>query len=351
MITSRLALALLAVVASGCGGESGSVGGAPGTTAPLPPTPPVSTPPVVAPPVSAPASTEREIAPATTNAAIVTGASTHVVTNPDPLIAAKGRLFVMLPGTGGTPRNQRLILRTGPPRGYHAIGLAYPNEQAINGLCATSPVDDCTGLARREVITGEDTSSLVAVDAANSIGGRLTALLIHLHRLYPTEGWGQYLVEGRPTWSSITVAGHSQGGGHAAYMAKLYLLDRSVMFSSPGDTGAARGTLAPWLGLPNVTPAARQYGFTHTADELVAYNLAIASWQRLGLDAFGQPVSVDGAASGYGGSHQLVTSAPPNPASTRDAAAHGATVVDAPTPLTAQGEPLYRPVWIYLAFP
>lgn len=156
---------------------------------------------------------------------------------------------------------------------------------------------------------------------------------------------------GEPVWSRITVAGHSQGAGHAAYLGKLLSLDRIVMFSAPGDKGSRPGTLAPWLSLPAVTAAARHYGFTHTADELAPFTVVTASWGRLGLNSFGPVTSVDGATAGYGGSHALSTSAPPNPASPRDAPAHGAPVVDVSTPLLANGEPLFRPVWTYIAFP
>lgn len=339
---------VFSLMVGACGGGSAS---APPVVVTPPAPPPVPPPPPPAPPPPPVASVEREVAPAVTSSAINIALSPHIVINPDPAVTQKGRLFVMLPGTGGIPRNQRLILRTGAARGYHAVGLTYPNDQAITDLCGNSPVDDCTGLARREVLTGEDTSPLVAVDAGNSIKARLTALLTYLAATYPNEGWGQFLAASRPDWSRITLAGHSQGAGHAAYAAKLYGLDRTVMFSSPGDTGAAPGALAPWLSLPNVTPVSRQYGFTHTADELAPYALVTASWGRIGLGAFGGPVSVDTAAPDFGGSHQLSTSAAPNPASPRGAPMHGATVVDVSTPLAPGGEPLFRPVWIYLAFP
>lgn len=354
MHSRLLAASLAALVLSGCGGGSDAPPVAvspPVSVAPIPTPPPSPTPPPAPVPAPAPASVEREVSPALTSAAITTNLSPHITINPDATVVARNRLFVMLPGTGGIPRNQRLILRTAAARGYHAVGLTYPNDEAITQLCATSAVDDCTGLARREVITGEATSPLVSVTAPNSIRARLTAVLTYLHATYPTEGWGQFLATGQPDWSRLTIAGHSQGAGHAAYMAKLFSLDRTVMFSAPGDTGAAPGTLAPWLSLPNVTPVSRQYGFIHSADELAPASLVIASWGRIGLGAFGAAVSVDTIGPDYGGSHQLTTSAPPNPASPRDAPAHGATVVDVSTPLTATGEPLYRPVWIYLAFP
>jgi hypothetical protein len=342
-LSSALAIALTLV---GCGGgsESSSSGGTAVTPPPAPGPPP---PPAVA------VSTEREISPAVTDAAININLSAHIAINPDPEVPAKGRLFVMLPGTTGIPRFYRQILRTGAPRGYHTIGLTYPNDTTIGGLCAGSTVADCAGLARNEVITGADTSPVVNINRANSITGRLISLLTYLNTTYPNEGWGQYVVGGQPNWTAITVAGHSQGSGHAAYLAKQQNLDRMIMFSGPSDTGIAAGSQAPWLSLPNVTPASRQFGFTHTADTLVPLALVSRNWDQLGLAAFGIATSVDGATSPFGNSHKLTTSlAPnPNPPSPVSDPEHSAPVLDAVTPLTANGTPAYAPVWIHLAFP
>jgi hypothetical protein len=270
------------------------------------------------------------------------------VINPDPAVTPRGRLFVMLPGTGAVPRFYRLIVRTGAQRGYHAIGLTYPNDEAVDTLCGSSAPSNCSGDTRREIITGIDTSPAVSVDAANAITGRLHALLTHLHASFPAEGWNQYLRAGEPDWRLITIAGHSQGAGHAGYFAKLHELDRIAMFAGPGDVGAGG---AAWLTLPNITPVDRHHGFAHTADPLVPLALVTFNWSQIGLAAFGPPVSVDATAPPYANSRQLVTSLPPANAPTVIAPAHSSMVVDAATPLAADGTPVYRPVWVYMAFP
>jgi hypothetical protein len=305
------------------------------------------------PPSPSPASVERNISPAVTSAGITTNLSSHFVINPNSQVSARGRLFVMLPGTRAVPATYEDIVRTGAARGYHALGLTYPNDEAIEGLCGNSSDADCAGNARREIITEENLSTLVAVNQANSINARLIALLQYLNTNFPNEGWDQYLANGQPVWSRITVAGHSQGGGHAGFMAKLVELDRAVMFSAPGDTGVAPGTAAQWTSLPNITPAARQYGFTHVNDTLALLANVGRSWDAIGLGAFGPLTSVDGAAAPFGNARQLTTAAPPNPNPTGPSASptHGAPVVDAVTPRDGQGRPIYAPVWIYLAFP
>jgi hypothetical protein len=315
------------------------------SNSPSPPQAPAPTPPP--PPAPPPTSVERQINPQLTNAAINSDLAPHVVINPDPAVAASGRLFVMLPGTSGVPTVYEDVVRRGAQRGYHAIGLTYPNDDAVSVLCPGTGPADCAGAVRREVITGADASPLVAVDPANSIDGRLLALLTYLSANFPAEGWGRYLVNGAVDWSLITVAGHSQGAGHAGFIAKLRDVNRVVMFSGPGDPGAS------WVDLPNITAPARMFGFTHTADDLATLALVARSWDGLELDLFGASVSVDGASQPFGGSHQLLTSAAPNPNPTGPSASptHGAPVVDAVTPRDAMGRPVFEPVWGFIAFP
>lgn len=343
----KSSLFVIVLMLSACGGGSAPTP-APGPVATPSPTP---TPAPAPPPATG--SVERDIDPLLTSGAITSNFSPHVAINPEPAVAAKGRLFVMLPGTGAVPRFYRFILRAGTPRGYHALGVTYPNDIAVGTLCGTSIVADCAGMVRNEIITGADTSPLVSVNAANSITGRLVSLITYLSSTFPNEGWGQYLTGGQPNWALITVAGHSQGAGHAGYLAKLRSLDRAVMFSGPGDVGVAPGSPALWLSQPNVTPASRQYGFTHTGDDVVSLALVTRNWGVIGLDAFGSPVSVDSIASPFANARQLTTSAAPNPATPAsvESANHAAPVVDVATPVTAQGQPVYLPVWAYLAFP
>ena len=333
---------LLALAVSACGGATSGSGAAPAPTPVPAPTPA---------PTTTAASVERDILPLITNPAITSNFNAHIAINPNPAVAARGRLFVMLPGTGGLPQFYRLILRAGAARGYHTIGLTYPNDRAIEGLCGAGAAANCPGEARREVITGIDASQVVTVDPANSINGRLQALLVWLQAAYPNEGWNRFLRAGVPDWSLITIAGHSQGAGHAAYMAKLYEFDRVALFAGPADVGTAPGTSAAWFDLPSLTPVQRQFGFAHSGDELVPFAFLQSNWARLGLAAFGAPVLVDGAAPPFGNSHQLFTSMAPANAATVFAPAHSSMVVDAVTPLAADGSPVFRPVWEYMAFP
>lgn len=300
-----------------------------------------------------PLASEREIRPASTDAAITTDLDPHIVITPGPSVAQRQKLFVMLAGTGGTPALYRMILHSGAARGYHAIGLNYPNGQAVGTECLSDADIDCHGKLRRETLLGEDVSPHVAVDVPNSLVNRLRKLIAHLDALAPGEGWGRFLDGSEPAWSLITVAGHSQGGGYAAYLTRLVPLDRAVYFSSPADWRYDVDQPAAWLtALPAVTPASRQYGFAHVDDNLVPLAIATANWRALGLDAFGDLHSVDGSTGPYGGSHQLTTAAAPfDGGGVTISPSHGATVRDESTPRTDAGTPLFDPVWAHLAFP
>ena len=298
-------------------------------------------------PPTSPPSVVRQVLPFATDPGINVANDPHVAVNPVPTVAARGKLVVFLPGTGGVPVMQQLILNAAAARGFHAIGLAYPNPTAVGVLCADDVDPECFWDVRREVITGLNTSARIQVTPANAIVNRLEKVLGYLQTEYPAEGWGPYLVSGNVDWSRVTVAGHSQGGGHVGVLAKLVGLDRAVYFSSPADWRQVANTPATWLSRPNVTPASRQYAFIHEQDQLVSELQARANWVALGLDAFGPVTNVDGASAPFGNSHRLTTRAVPLLAGSY----HGATVVDAATPRTTGGAPLFTAVWAYLTFP
>ena len=53
----------------------------------------------------------------------------------DPARQPNGKLFVFLPGTGGVPTSNQLLLSTAADLGYHVIGLSYPNSTAVGTRC------------------------------------------------------------------------------------------------------------------------------------------------------------------------------------------------------------------------
>lgn len=326
------ALSLLsALVAASCGGGSSS--GVPPAPAPAPgPSGTVADP--------------GQLLPSTVDPAVAADATEfHLIIPPAPGSTAQHKLFVFLPGTFGVPSQYELIVKAGASRGFHTIGLDYPNSVAVGAVCQTSTDVNCFWDVRRAIITGAAVSPDITVSVPNSIVTRLTKAIAHLNGAYPTEGWGEYLVGGSLDWSKVVVGGHSQGGGHAGVMTKLYPMSRACYFSSPPDYS---GGPADWMTKPNLTSALLQFGFAGLSDPSVPYNELSANFTALGLA--GPAVSVDSNPPPYGGSHVLTTDHAPNPSSETGTPLHGLTVRDAFTPRDSSGQPLFAAAWNYLCF-
>jgi hypothetical protein len=312
------AVTILALCACGGGGASGGS---------LP-----------APAASPAALVMHDVLPAATDPRISVAFDAHVAVAP--VRAPLGRLVVFLPGTNGAPSETRQFLAVAANAGLHAIGLSYPDTLALVQDCADDP--SCYGPIRLQKFDGVARSPIDPVAMPDAILNRLTKLLLALDSRFPAEGWSAYLTGGAPRWSSIVVAGLSQGGGEAALIAKTVAVARVVQFSSTVDAVATpSGALAPatWVTQPGATPSAAYYGFDHTLDQF--YAKIVVDWRALGMDAFGAAVSVDGGATPFGGIHELLTSRP-------SVDPHPSTVGDGITPLAADGTPLYAPVWRYM---
>lgn len=257
-----------------------------------------------------------------------------------------GKLVVFLPGSNGAPGGYRSVLAAATRLGHRAIGLTYVNNFTIDQLCAADSDVNCDLKARTEIITGRDTSMLVAVDRTNSIENRLIALLSYLIVQQPDRGWDRFLLSGQLQWDRIIISGHSQGGGHAALIAKLNRVRRVAMFAAPADFNETLGQASPWLSQPSLTANSAFVGFNHRLDPLVRFTATLAA---LGMPTYGPQVVIDRAASPYQCSRQLVTELafPPGTTGTQ---IHNAVAVDGATPMT-NGSPDYLPVWAYLFGP
>ncbi|MEP9358064.1 hypothetical protein [Sphingomonas sp. KR3-1] len=270
----------------------------------------------------------------------------NLVLVPTSPAARKGRLALFITGTNSTEVKEQEIGEAGARRGYHAITIAYPNWNAVAVLCTGVLDDECTAKVREEILTGVDLSDRIAVAPQDALEPRLQKLLAYLAATYPAEGWGSFLAGGAVNWPLVSAIGHSQGAGHVAYLAKRHALYRAVMLSGVADV-TATGQTAPWLSRANVTPAASQYGFSHTADMTVPIAIADASWRAIGLAAFGALTTTDGAAVPFGGSHRLTTSLP----AVGGTNIHLSMADDDKMPRNADGTPAYAPVWDFTAFP
>ncbi|HMO05964.1 MAG TPA: hypothetical protein PKC67_15430 [Kiritimatiellia bacterium] len=280
------------------------------------------------------------VAPSDTDPAITNFNNVHTWSVDTSGLGRRNTLFVMLPGTGGIPFVYQQVVRAASEFGFHAVGLMYPNALAVNEACAFSPDPDCHEKARREIITGADLSPLYAVDRVHSIEHRLIRLIQFLHNNHPSRGWGQYLdAQTNILWSKVIIAGHSQGGSHAAMIAHMYPVHRCLMFAA-ADWRIPGNLPATWVTLPGATPPERQLGLGHVEDPTVTAPVLRQFWSALGLATGGVEQLVDALPVPFEGSRMLMTALP----STN---AHSCMITDLAMITNQQGS-VYRRVWHWM---
>ena len=164
------------------------------------------------------------------------------------------------------------------------IGLSYDNRNSVNfDICRGVPSEErCHRDARTEILLGiESGFSPPDVDPDNAALSRLVGLLEWLDDGFPEEDWADY--SSGPEIDDlqvdrITFAGHSQGGGHAAFTARLYNVNRALFFNA---TEAALWTTEDLATSPDRLFAAR-----HTAE--FGAGAMGRSWDQLELPGVDQ---------------------------------------------------------------
>jgi hypothetical protein len=228
------------------------------------------------------------------------------------------------------------------------VGISYPNSEAIGVLCATQPTN-CYGDARLEVVTGQAASAVVAVNRANSIENRLIKLLRFMRSTEPAGNWGQFLTgDTAVLWSKISIAGHSQGGGHALFIAQRYSVGRATAYGSYGDGLPGNAGPAPWVTRPYATPTSRIVGFISAFDEIVVPLQAFSAWSAIGLT--GAVVDVDENPPPFGAAQRFFTNAAPANRLLAVSPNHNLVVLDLNTPKVGT-TPVFADIWRALSFP
>jgi hypothetical protein len=290
-----------------------------------------------------PAMNYHRILPSHTDSAIDGINEPHYVLSPRDKEAMNHKLLVFFPGSNARPYDYLKFCSTAVEMGYHVVSLSYENSLAVNfDLCPGTTDVTCHGRARYEIFFGKDCHPKVEVNPANAIVNRLEKLLRYLDKQDPEEQWGLYLSPDEQIfWEKIVTAGHSQGGGHAAFASKYFKVARVIMFAA---TDWAGGRTAEWIRSPGPTEAEKYYGFIHTGDVPI-YNVIVPTWRDYGMMAFGRLVKVEDATHPYEDSHTLISSL----SIPKGVSAHNFPIVDFATPSREYGgEYLYSEVWRYL---
>lgn len=262
---------------------------------------------------------------------------------------SNGKLLVFFPAT--TPRHYQLIMDVGARLGYRVIGLEYPNINNPLELCKESDDLECNEKVWLARLSGQPgISPLVNMSPGNGVLERLAALLRFLDENHPDEGWSRFYSAHDINWNLVCLAGHSQGAGMAAFIAKRRRVDRVALFSGPRDFHARSNQLAGWMSKPASTSPASMFVLWHAGDVRRGGREAqVQASTALGLAPFGEPVAADEMQPPYKHSHILFVALPPNIPDTVDGyASHSSTARDQSTPLAADGSPAYAPIWRYM---
>jgi hypothetical protein len=264
----------------------------------------------------------------------------HIVAAPR-FPALPGHLWIFLGGSFGRPQRQISIIQHIASIGHWAVNLRYPNDWTIGSLSRRDTAQNAHEALRLQIIDGRPRSRLLDFPAQDCIQNRLTKLLRWLAERHPEQRWAEFLGGGEPRWDRIAVAGHSQGGGHAAMLGKQVPVRRVVMLAAPADCIEGGEAPAPWLSAEGATAAEHYFGFAHAEDPGVIRILA--AWEALGLAEFGEVVAVDRQKPPFGHSHRLLTH---NVA--HGGRPHGSVAADRFVPRRIDGSSVFADMWTYL---
>ncbi len=170
---------------------------------------------------------------------------------------------------------------------YLLVQVAYDNKDSLNqSICPPGvAVDNCSALVRKEVIEGTDQTTLITVNASNGIYNRLAKLASYLQaqELTLPASFQPSAVD----WSEVIVSGHSQGSGHAYYLAKTVGVKFACLLSGPYDNADnvkpnPSKIIADWfLVTSSQTPINNIGAFLTTTDSF--YNQFTSAYSIMGL--------------------------------------------------------------------
>lgn len=256
------------------------------------------------------------------------------------------KLVLHFVGSYDNPNSTTFFPTLAANHGYKVIVLRYRNEVAASSACEDSSDEFCYNKFREEIMFGNDLSEDVSVDFAGSIFNRFLQLLLYLKDEHPEENWDSFLSElNQINWDKIILSGHSQGGGHAAYLAKLFKVERVLMFAAPNDYSNTFDAPAPWVSLESLTPETDYYSFGNLLDEVVEYEKQFSVWETLNLFSSNEASAVDEVkACDYNDAQVLFTNYESNMILGGN---HNSLIIDNFTPIES-GKPVFHPVWEYM---
>lgn len=190
------------------------------------------------------------------------------------------KVLLWLTGTGGsTDHYPQSFFKTALDQGYRVIALSFMSIPGVSQICIEDYLSknvDCAAEFRRKRIYGDNIFQPIPDQYQDAIVPRLTKLLQYLSENDKEGGWSQYLDQstGKPAWSKIAIAGQSQGGGMAEFIAQHESVARIISFSGGWDYSDSKARkIAGWYSQKLITSPQNVFAAYHVK-EVAAAELA-----------------------------------------------------------------------------
>lgn len=276
-----------------------------------------------------------ELDPSTLNAQAPAVHGPHLALH-DAAAPSQHRLVIYLPGTNGNAAAAADILDALAHAGYHALALDYPNTVVAAKLRGSKDAHAFDAY-RRAIVHGGVVDETLTVAAASSIEARIVAAVQHIAAQRGNEGWREFSAKQGVSWDKLILIGHSQGAGHAAFLAHEHKVAKVLTVAGPQDYLTELGRPAVWLSAASITPRERYRALLHREDEYDV-KLQIAANRALLGPKPPEPVS-------FNAEPPTQSQAPAILVSERPLAADAAGAKHAHGSLR---QPQYAAVWLYL---
>ncbi len=176
--------------------------------------------------------------------------SPSVAYKPTGTVKSPTALLVFFAGVPGAPDQDSAFMKEAAARGYYTIGLDYINDAAAGDLCSCH--EGCIDALGAQLVDGTPSgffdkffvanTPTANAQAYNSIDNRFGYFTQKLKKLDPTGPWDKFCKTWDtadstrctvPDWSKIAVAGHSNGGYVATWIAKNKGAPKALLLSAP----------------------------------------------------------------------------------------------------------------------
>lgn len=191
-------------------------------------------------------------------------------------------LFVFFHGTTESASSCTRLGRLGSQLGYFTVLISYKSVPSVRSLCnwwdcvSCTENNECFEGIRDERVFGANQSKIDKTTWNDSLEGMLVYVLKKMSTIDPQ--WKQFLQnDALPDYSNMIVAGHSQGAGHAAFIASRYKVKRVILFSGTHEVAAwnTRSRNPTFQ-----TPSDRIYAFSHIQDTSGGWRFLLG-WETL----------------------------------------------------------------------